>query len=96
MARALANMSNVMEKIAIRLERVESGESHGFNEKMESVVHKVTNSNSYFEPIDNTKLKGKPTEEFCTTDIPKFKPTNNPKYHSRNFHSTMIIKSVDP
>ena len=57
MVRALAKLSSMMEKIAIRLEKIGSGESPGFNKTMESVVHRVTNANSYFEPIDNTKLK---------------------------------------
>ena len=62
---------------------------------MKSVIHRVTNANSYFEPIDNNKLKGKLPEEFSTADIPKSKPTDNPKYHLKNFRPTMIIKTVD-
>ncbi|XP_010675340.1 uncharacterized protein LOC104891354 [Beta vulgaris subsp. vulgaris] len=96
MARALAKLSCIMEELAITLEKAESCESPRFNKKLESVVHRVTKTNSNFEPLANTKLNGKLPANFSTIDIPKFRPTDNPKYHLRNFRSTMIIQSVEP
>ena len=91
MARPLAKMSNMMEEITKRLEKVEYGESPRFNKKLESVVHRLTNTNFYFKPIDNTKLERELSETFSTIDIPKFKPIENLKYYLRNFRSTKII-----
>ena len=44
---------------------------------------------------DNLKGKANLPDKFSANDIPKFKSTDNPKYHLKNFRATMAIKGVE-
>ncbi|XP_056688253.1 protein TRACHEARY ELEMENT DIFFERENTIATION-RELATED 7A-like [Spinacia oleracea] len=65
--------------------------------KIESLVSKVTNQEKYFDTSMEDNLKGKENllDKFSANDIPKFKSTDNPKYHLKNFRATMTIKGVE-
>ena len=63
--------------------------------QIENMVHKMTKPETYFHydyaQIPNVALP----EKFVTSDIPKFKATDNPVHHLRSFQGCMALKKVD-
>ena len=87
-----------MESISNRLGVVEQGApTDDLTKKIESLVSKVTNQENYFDTSMEDNLKGNANlpAKFPANDIPKFKSTDNPKYHLKNFRATMAIKGVE-
>ncbi|KNA14294.1 hypothetical protein SOVF_108740, partial [Spinacia oleracea] len=91
---AFASLSANVENISNRLGAVEQGApTDDLTKKIESLV----NQENYFDTSMEDNLKGKANlpEKFSANDIPKFKSTDNPKYHLKNFRATMAIKGVE-
>ena len=43
----------------------------------------------------NNWLSARLPENFSVNDLPKFKPTDDPRFHLKGFRSIMILKGVD-
>ncbi|KAL2922494.1 Ribosomal RNA-processing protein 8 [Bienertia sinuspersici] len=61
------------------------------------MVHRLTDPYSYnesseFDLDSATQLP----ETFSASDLPKFKPTDDPRFHLKGFRATMAIKGIDP
>ncbi|KAL2901053.1 Activity-regulated cytoskeleton-associated protein [Bienertia sinuspersici] len=61
------------------------------------MVHRLTDPYSYHESSEfdldpATQL----SETFSTSDLPKFKPIDDPRFHLKGFRATMSIKGIDP
>lgn len=61
-------------------------------------MNRATNNKHYYDTSGEDNLKGKVNllEKFSANDTPKFRSTDNPKYHLKNFRAMMSIKGVNP
>ena len=64
---------------------------------MQEKLCKISDEYNYYEigDLGISVVKDNIPKKFTTTDIPKFKSTDNPIYHLKAFESTMAIKGVD-
>ncbi|KAL2900966.1 Elongation factor 3 [Bienertia sinuspersici] len=67
------------------------------NKDLETMVHRLTGPYFYHESsgFDLDPATQLP-ETFSTSNLPKFKPTDDPRFHLKGFRATMSIKGIDP
>ncbi|KAL2898119.1 Trafficking protein particle complex subunit 9 [Bienertia sinuspersici] len=67
------------------------------NKDLETMVHRLTDPYSYHESSEfDLDSATQLPETFSTSDLPKFKPTYDPRFHLKGFRGTMSIKGIDP
>ncbi|KAL2903600.1 Acyl-homoserine lactone acylase PvdQ [Bienertia sinuspersici] len=81
MLESLNNRISALEKI-----------NPNYNKDLEIVVHRLTDPCSYRKSLEfdldpATQLP----ETFSTSDLPKFKPTDDPRFHLKGFRAIMSI-----
>ncbi|KAL2892971.1 LexA repressor [Bienertia sinuspersici] len=67
------------------------------NKDLETMVHRLTHPYSYHESSEfDLDSATQLPETFSTSDLPKFKPTDDPRFHLKGFRATMSIKGIVP
>ncbi|KAL2934727.1 Transcription factor UNE10 [Bienertia sinuspersici] len=97
LARQVEKMTIELHSLQARVNNLEKSPSSSMIKSLEKIVQKSTNPTFYQEsPTYNSNLSSKLSEEFSATDLPKFKPTDDPRFHHRGFRATMALKGIDP
>ncbi|KAL2922870.1 Activity-regulated cytoskeleton-associated protein [Bienertia sinuspersici] len=91
----IAKLTAMLEVVSTRLDTLEKT-TPSTTKNLEKLVQKTTDQYAYYEsPDKDIQLPAKLPEKFSATDLPKFKPTDNPRFHLKGFRATIIIKGVD-
>ncbi|KAL2900276.1 Activity-regulated cytoskeleton-associated protein [Bienertia sinuspersici] len=92
----IAKLIVMLETLSTRLDTLEKTTPNTIK-TLETLVQKATDQYPYHEPLDSDiQLPAKLPEKFSATDLPKFKPTDDPRFYLKGFRTTMTIKGVDP
>ncbi|KAL2942766.1 GMP synthase [glutamine-hydrolyzing] [Bienertia sinuspersici] len=92
----IAKLTAMLETLSTRLDTLEKT-TPNTTKTLEKLVQKATDQYAYHEsPDSDIQLPAKLPEKFSATDLPKFKPTDDPRFHLKGFRATMTIKGVDP
>ncbi|KAL2930287.1 Activity-regulated cytoskeleton-associated protein [Bienertia sinuspersici] len=92
----IAKLTAMLEAVSTHLDTLEKT-APSTTKNLEKLVQKATDQYAYYEsPDSDIKLPAKLPEKFSATDLPKFKPTDDPRFHLKGFRATMTIKGVDP
>ncbi|KAL2938049.1 hypothetical protein RDABS01_021498 [Bienertia sinuspersici] len=86
----------MLETLSTRLDTLEKT-TPNTTKTLEKLVQKATDQYAYHEsPDSDITLPAKVPDKFSATDLPKFKPTDDPRFHLKGFRAIMTIKGVDP
>ncbi|KAL2900390.1 Pre-mRNA-splicing factor PRP46 [Bienertia sinuspersici] len=92
----IAKLTAMLETLSTRLDTLEKT-TPNTTKTLEKLVQKATDQYAYHEsPDSDIQLPAKLREKFSATDLSKFKPSNDPRFHLKGFRATMTIKRVDP
>ncbi|KAL2926782.1 9-cis-epoxycarotenoid dioxygenase NCED2 chloroplastic [Bienertia sinuspersici] len=92
----IAKLTAMLETLSTRLETSEKN-TLNTTKTLEKLVQKATDQYAYHEtPDSDIHLPAKLLDKFSATDLPNFKPTDDPRFHLKGFRATMTIKGVDP
>ncbi|KAL2929792.1 Activity-regulated cytoskeleton-associated protein [Bienertia sinuspersici] len=92
----IVKLTTMLETLSTRIDTLEKA-TPNTTKTLEKLVQKATDQYAYHEsPELDTELPSKLPEKFSATDLPKFKPTHDPRFHLKGFRSTMPIKGIDP
>ena len=93
LALGLAKMNQMFESLHTKMHTMEQNQT----KNLEKLVKQATDKDSYQDApgIEPSLLDSLP-DKLSTNDLPKFKVTNNPRFHLKAFKLYMEIKRVDP
>ena len=92
----LDGVTDVIAQLSLKIDHIEKNPSTSMMQNMEKMIKQLTDKTGYHEPPSyDTTLSTRLPEKFSVNDLPKFKPTDDPRFHLKNFRSVMILKGVD-
>ena len=93
LARNINNMVNMLETLSSRINELEQKSS----QKLEKMVKKDLDKDAYFDSpgIESYLIDSLP-QTFSANDLPKFKATDDPRFHLKTFKLYMEIKKGGP
>ncbi|KAL2930840.1 Glutamate--tRNA ligase [Bienertia sinuspersici] len=96
MSQSFSKLSEMFESLNNRISTLEKASPNKVK-NLETMVHRLTDPYSYHESSEfDLDSATQLPETFSTSDLPKFKPTDDPRFHLKGFRATMSIKGIDP
>ncbi|KAL2904353.1 Replicative DNA helicase, partial [Bienertia sinuspersici] len=96
MSQSLSKLSEMLESLNNRISALEKVNPNK-NKDLETMVHRFTDPYSYHESSEfDLDSATQLPETFSTSNLPKFKPTDDPRFHLKGCRATMSIKGIDP
>ncbi|KAL2898018.1 DNA topoisomerase 1 [Bienertia sinuspersici] len=95
LTRQVEKMTIELHGLQARVNDLEKSPSSSMIKSLEKIIQKSTNPTFYQEsPTYNSSLSSKLPKEFSTTDLPKFKPTDDPRFHLKGFGQQWPSKAL--
>ena len=98
----MASQQEKLQKLAEQVQQLEAKikeltSSSSLDKLFEKAIQKAIDPTFYQDqpPLD-PNLATKLPKDFSAEDIPKFKPTDDPRFHIKGFKTTMALKGIDP
>ncbi|KAL2934445.1 Activity-regulated cytoskeleton-associated protein [Bienertia sinuspersici] len=96
MSQSLSKLSEMLESLNNRISALEKANPNK-SKDLETMVHRLTDPYSYHEsPEFDLDSSTQLPEMFSASDLPKFKPTDDPRFHLKGFRATMSVKGINP
>ncbi|KAL2942743.1 putative phospholipid-transporting ATPase 12 [Bienertia sinuspersici] len=95
MSQSLSKLNEMFESLNNRISALEKANPNKVK-YFETMVHRLTDPHSYHESLEcDLDLTIQLPEKFSASDLPMFKPTDDPRSHLKGFRATMSIKGID-
>ena len=93
----LEKLTMGLQGLKTRIDNLENNPSPSMMKHMEKFIKQSADPVSYKESnIFDSSLFSKLPKKFSAEDLPKFSPTDDPRFHLKGFRTTMALKGIDP
>lgn len=93
----LEKLTMGLQGLKTRIDNLENNPSPSMMKHMEKFIKQFADPVSYKESTTfDPSLSSKLPKKFSAEDLPKFSPTDDPRFHLKGFRTTMALKGIDP